>query len=136
MKDFYEWCKRKYYKNGEENQTDPPSPPPPNPISKPPIQHCKYKMQDFIRCIHFALQVCMDYVEEYCIALSNDEESILKQLNELFFEWTCQIMGEENQTDPPPPSPSLPAAFVLYEDTECFVVLIRNQQYLIPKGEN
>lgn len=24
MKDFYEWCKRKYYQNGEENQTDPP----------------------------------------------------------------------------------------------------------------
>ena len=62
MKDFYEWCKRKYYQNGEENQTDPPPP------STPP--------------------------------------------------------------------PSLPAAFVLYEDTDCFVVLIRNQQYLITKGEN
>ena len=64
MKDFYEWCKRKGRKNGEENQTDPPSP------------------------------------------------------------FT------------PTPPPSLPAAFVLYEDTDCFVVLIRNQQYLIPKGEN
>lgn len=58
-----------------------------------------------------------------------------------FYEW-CKRKhyqnGEENQTDPPPPppSPSLPAVFVLYEDTECFVVLIRNQQYLIPKGEN
>ena len=32
MKDFYEWCKMKYYKNGEENQTDPPPPstPPPS----------------------------------------------------------------------------------------------------------
>lgn len=61
MKDFYEWCKRKYYQNGEENQTDPL---------------------------------------------------------------------------PPPPLPSLPAAFVLYEDTDCFVVLIRNQRHLITKGEN
>lgn len=26
MKDFYEWCKRKYYLNGEENKTYPPSP--------------------------------------------------------------------------------------------------------------
>lgn len=62
MKYFYEWCKRKYYKNGEENQTGP--------------------------------------------------------------------------LPPSPPPPSLPAAFVLYEDTDCFVILIRNQRYLIPKGEN
>ena len=57
-----------------------------------------------------------------------------------FYEWCKRKYyqnGEENKTDPPPPStPSLPAAFVLYEDTDCFVVLIRNQRYLIPKGEN
>ena len=58
-----------------------------------------------------------------------------------FYEW-CKMKyyknGEENQTDPPPPStpPPTPCRIVLYEDTECFVVLIRNQQYLISKGEN
>ena len=36
MKDFYEWCKRKYYQNGEENQTDPPPPPPPLPPHSQP----------------------------------------------------------------------------------------------------
>lgn len=77
-------------------EVDTPSPPPPHPIPKPAVQHCKYKMQDFIRCIHFALQSCIDYVEEYCIVLSNDEDSILKQLNEVFFAWTFQIMGLEN----------------------------------------
>ena len=49
-----------------------------------------------------------------------------------FYEWCKRKYyqnGEENKTDPPPPStPSLPAAFVLYEDTDCFVVLIRNQR--------
>lgn len=59
-----------------------------------------------------------------------------------FYEWCKRKYyqnGKEKQTDPPPPSApttSLPAAFVLYEDTDCFVVLIRNKRYLIPKGEN
>lgn len=56
-----------------------------------------------------------------------------------FYEWCkrkyYKMVRKIKQTPSPPP-PSLPAAFVLYEDTDCFVILIRNQRYLIPKGEN
>ena len=41
MKDFYEWCKRNYCKNGEENQTYPPPPLPPPPHSLPLLSYMK-----------------------------------------------------------------------------------------------
>lgn len=60
-----------------------------------------------------------------------------------YYEWCkrkAQEISKHNSEDtpspPPPPPPLLPAAYVLYEDTECFVVMIRNQRYLIKKGEH
>lgn len=41
MKDFYEWCKRKHYQNGEENQTYPPPPSTPPPHSLPHLSYMK-----------------------------------------------------------------------------------------------